>query len=618
MRHSRTHGRLMSAAIGLLLVVPIVGWPSFPAQAAVVRVTGIAVEQAAAELRVTIAVSGHAQYRLVAFRPDWIVMDVEQAALGIPAGLVPISQPAQNLVQRVRVGQYTPATVRVIVELRTARAFSVAASPGGSVIMVTIPLAAAAPAQAAQARVVLLPVPSAPPAPPAQIHAQLPPAPVAPSVPAAAAPVPPNGVIDIDLRDAEISDVLEAVAKMAAINIVTDPDVKGKITVRLKGVTLENALRLILEPSGLAYTTIGNTIVVGKPEHLAHPFLREYHLANIPASTFAATILPVTGIKKDAVSVDDATNTLFVLGTEQDQAAVQNILSRVDNPADRLVTRVIKLDYIDAAVFLDLLGAKMPDTVTKTAKVDKASNSIVLTATAAQMDIIDGLLPQTDNPLPQVLIESTVLEVPTDLTTNLGVAWQQSTTFTVTSTGTAPNGQLSWGVTAPGITAILNTLIQDSRSRLLANPRLAVRDGVTATMNIGDKIPFQIISPTGVPSLVIIDAGVQLEITPRVNRDGYVTIHMHPEVSAIATPPAPNVPPTISTREATTDLTVKDGASIIIAGLIQKNETSTTVKIPLLGDIPILGWLFKSRSTDNSSNEVIFIITPHIMQKVGS
>jgi len=432
------------------------------------------------------------------------------------------------------------------------------------------------------------------------------------------APVPPNGLIDIDLRDAEISDVLAAVAKLAQVNIVTDPDVKGKITVRLKGVTLQSALRLILEPAGFSYTTIDNTIVVGKPEHIAHPFLREYHLQYIPVLTFVSTILNVANINKQNWSIDDASNTLFVLGTEGDQATVQGLISRVDNPGGAAITRVIKLNYIDAAVFLDLLGARMPDIVTKTAKVDKGSNSVVLTATALQMGIIDELLPQLDTPLAQVMIEATVLEVPTDLTTNLGVAWQQSTTFTVNSFGTnSSTGQLSWGITAPGITAVLNTLIQDSRSRLLANPRIAVRDGDTATMNIGDKIPFQIISPTGVPSLVIIDAGVQLEITPRVNADGYITIHMHPEVSAITTPPAPNVPPTISTREATTDLTVKDGQAIVLAGMIQKNQTSTTVKVPLLGDIPILGWLFKSRSTDNSSDEVIFVITPHILQKVG-
>ncbi|HEX2712669.1 MAG TPA: type II and III secretion system protein, partial [Candidatus Acidoferrales bacterium] len=188
---------------------------------------------------------------------------------------------------------------------------------------------------------------------------------------------------------------------------------------------------------------------------------------------------------------------------------------------------------------------------------------------------------------------------------------------TVTSTGTNPStGQLSVAVTAPAITTILNTLISENKARLLANPRIAVRDGETARMNIGDKIPFQVINAQGVASLVILDAGVKLEITPRVNRDGYVTVRMHPEVSAIATAASAGVPPTISTREADSSLTVKDGTPIVLAGLIQKNETRTTVKVPLLGDIPILGWLFKSESSDTRDNEVVFIITPHILAKI--
>ena len=144
-----------------------------------------------------------------------------------------------------------------------------------------------------------------------------------------------------------------------------------------------------------------------------------------------------------------------------------------------------------------------------------------------------------------------------------------------------------------------------------------MRDGETARLTVGDKIPFQIINAQGVPSIVILDAGVKLEITPHVNKDGYITMRMHPEVSQIATAPSPGVPPTISTREADSSLTVKDGTSVILAGLIQKNETRTTVKIPLLGDIPILGWLFKTESTDTRNNEVVFVITPHVLAKNG-
>ena len=117
--------------------------------------------------------------------------------------------------------------------------------------------------------------------------------------------------------------------------------------------------------------------------------------------------------------------------------------------------------------------------------------------------------------------------------------------------------------------------------------------------------------------MIIIEAGVQLEVTPHIGTDGFVTLKMHPEVSSIKTPPSPGVPPTIATREADSSVTVKDGTPIVLAGLIQKNEIETTVKVPLLGDIPILGWLFRNTSNDKIDNEVIFVITPHILAKVG-
>src|SRR5262249_41648583 len=348
---------------------------------------------------------------------------------------------------------------------------------------------------------------------------------------------------------------------------------------------------------------------------LARPVLRQYQITNMQASQFVAAYLPLTGVKKEQAVVDDGTNSILVIGTVDDQARVSDLLARVDIPVERTITRVIKLNFIDAASFQDLISARLPD-VAKSVKVDKVSNSMVLIASAGQMQVVDALLQQLDTALPQVMIEAMVLEVPNEVTKNLGVAWQTATPFTLNFTGGQYPCCANLTVTSPAILATLNTLIQENKSRLLANPRLAVRDGETARMNIGDKIPFQVINAQGVPSVVIIEAGVKLEVTPRINADNFVTVKMHPEGSSIKTAPAAGgVPPTIATREADSSLTVKDGTPIVLAGLIRKDEVQTTVKVPLLGDIPILGWLFRSTSTDKSDNEVIFVITPHILQK---
>ena len=576
---------MTAVRLWLVAILALAGWPAGPAQAAATMITGVTLVVAPSELQVTVAASGPVRYHAVDLNPRWIVVDVEGAQLGMSGAPSPIRR---GPIEDVRVSQHTPGVVRVIVALSRPTTYRLSASPEGSAVVIGIPVAAGpspAPSGLAQG------IPGAP---------------------------GPSRSITLKVRDMEIIDVLAALAKLAHANIVTDATVRGRITVQLTGVTLEEALRFILEPNDLGYMTVGSTIIVGRKDRVTLPVIRRYPLVNIAAKDLVTTILPVAGLKREQVSVDEANNAIFVNATEPDHAKIAALIAQVDLPSELTTTRVITPNYIDAGVFLDLLGARLPDAVVKTAKVNKTANILVLTATAAQMRIVDALLSEVDTAAPQVMIEASVAEVPTEVVTNLGMAWQTATTFTINSTGPqSPSGQLAVSVSSPAITAVLNTLFQENKARLLANPRLAVRDGETARLTVGDKIPFQIINAQGVPSIVILDAGVKLEITPHVNKDGYITMRMHPEVSQIATAPSPGVPPTISTREADSSLTVKDGTSVILAGLIQKNETRTTVKIPLLGDIPILGWLFKTESTDTRNNEVVFVITPHVLAKNG-
>ena len=571
----------MYVLLGLVIIIGLATWPIARADAAPVLVTEVRIVDAAGEQQVIVTASGPVRYALVDLNPNWIAVDVREATLvanGVP-------RPARGDIENVRVSQHAPGVVRVIVELGSTTRYRVSMSPDASHVIISIPV------QAVQDTLCS-----------------------ARGMPAALTSSDP---IDLNARDQEITDVLTALARLARASVVTDPSVRGRITVHLIGVTFRKALQVIADQNDLSLTITGNTILVAKRDKVGRPGLCRYPLTNIAARDFVANLLPVIGLKKEQVAVDGANNAIFVYGTTDEQARVAELISQVDVASELVTTRVIKLNYIDAAAFLDLLGA-LPDTGIRSAKVNRGANSIVLTATAAQMTSVDALLGQVDTPLRQVMIEASVTEIPTDVVKNLGVTWQTATTFTITSPGANPaTGQLQFSIAAPPITAILNTLIQENKARLLANPRLAVRDGETADMTVGDKIPFQVLNAQGVPSLVILDAGVKLRITPRVNRDGYLTILMHPEVSEIATAPAPGVPPTISTREADTALTVRDGTSIVLAGLIQKNETRTTVKVPLLGDIPILGWLFKSESTDRKDTEVVFIVTPHILPRIG-
>jgi len=595
-----------SAAVGLTLIFALALWPAIQVQAAPVKVTGINLKEVASQLLVAIVASGPVRYQVRDVQPNWIVVDVPGAQLGIPPGEVPV---ARGLVTKVRVGQFEPNIVRVVLELVQPIRFHLTASRDRAAILLGIPT-----------------VVGGQPIPPRAEPTQLP---LPPATPPATAPQPGPAMgfdqkISLELRNVDITDVLSALAKLAHVNLVTDAGVQGRITVRLTDVTFAEAMHLILDPNGLGFQLIGSNMIVARKEKLTG--IRQHRVTNMLASTFVASYLaPLTGVPKEKAVVDDATNSFFLLGSDDDQTKVAALLARVDTPVERAITRRIKLNYLDASAFVDLLTTRLPDSA-KSAKIDKVNNAVVLVGSAGQMQILDSFLEQVDTPLPQVLIESMVVEVPTEITKNLGVAWQTAEPLTLQWTTPAPPtccaviqapSIANILISTPAILFTLNNLIQENRSKLLANPRLAVRDGETAKMNIGDKIPFQVVNAQGVPSVIIIEAGVQLEVTPHIGTDGFVTLKMHPEVSSIKTAPAPGVPPTIATREADSSLTVKDGTPIVLAGLIQKNEVETTIKIPLLGDVPILGWLFRSTSRDKIDNEVIFVITPHILAKVG-
>jgi type II secretory pathway component GspD/PulD (secretin) len=170
----------------------------------------------------------------------------------------------------------------------------------------------------------------------------------------------------------------------------------------------------------------------------------------------------------------------------------------------------------------------------------------------------------------------------------------------------------------------LRAMIDQRSGRVLAAPRIATLDGNRASILLGDQFPIiQTVPGTGtttVPPLQTVSfvpVGVKLEVTPRINSNGLMTVLIKPEVSSVVeiiTTAAGTRAPRIATRSAETTLTVADGQSIVLGGLISQEERKTVIKVPLLGDIPILGELFRFTTTDVRNTELIFVITPTILR----
>jgi hypothetical protein len=384
-------------------------------------------------------------------------------------------------------------------------------------------------------------------------------APAVPATPVAqVTPAPPAlapGRITLEFRNTELADVLSALARVCNVNIVTDTSVKGTVTVRLIDLSCEEALRFILEANNLGFRRIGRNLIIMAADRLAPP----------PEAPETVTYPIGFGVAKDVA------------------------------------------DAIRAAV----PGVRVTS--------DARSNAVIVVGTQAQHEEVRKILAGLDVQLPQVMIETRVVDISMETLNQLGLRWGL--------TGDPPVNVIQVRGTFPGlirvgygdftINAALEALVRDGKARVLTAPRVAVVDGNEASVNLGEELPIPSVDATGRVTFTFKPVGVILRITPKVNRDGLVTTKVEPEISAVREI-LQNQVPRLTSRKASTTVTVRSGESIVLAGLISSEERRTTVKVPILGDIPILGALFRVSTTSRTDNEVIFVVTPQILPGPGA
>jgi type IV pilus assembly protein PilQ len=381
--------------------------------------------------------------------------------------------------------------------------------------------------------------------------------------------------ISLDYKDADISNILRSLSYTYGLNLVTSTDVKGKMTISLKDVTLAEALDAVLSANGYNYARKGNIIYVS------------------PGSAEGAQLTSEPIVLKYLKAADS-----------------QNFLRKVLSPKGDI-------------------------------KVDEVANMLIVTDFQVNIDKLKELLKSVDQAPMQVLIEAKIVDITSKDLHNLGATWtmdykpagdtkglfdratdyQEELQTTITAAGpssTISGGQLAVNaLTLKGFSAsaTLDALIQNQKAQLLASPSIVVLNNREARIIIGEKVPYKerTQTPTGTTETTrFIDVGTTLRVTPSINADGYITLNIHPEVSSVSS--LLDAGPRITTREADTTVRVKEGETIVIGGLIKQEDNRTRSKIPILGDIPILGYLFGNRSKDQTQTELAVFITPKIMR----
>lgn len=247
-------------------------------------------------------------------------------------------------------------------------------------------------------------------------------------------------------------------------------------------------------------------------------------------------------------------------------------------------------------------------------KYQKKGNAILISA--LPQDILgSAYVAGADTELGQVLIEGKIVEVTESGIEELGVKWGREAgkfKFIVDS----ETGRVS---PAEDLLVTINQLVSDGRAEVLAEPRIVSLDGHESLINIGSRIPYAVPVSTssGVAQWMVqyIDAGVSLKISPKIGENGKISVCLEPEVSSVSEWRVTSAGefPVITTRNAKTEVVVKNGETIVIGGLINRSERENISKIAFVGDIPVFGSLFKNRVKERTRTEIMFFVTPHLL-----
>jgi len=312
----------------------------------------------------------------------------------------------------------------------------------------------------------------------------------------------------------------------------------------------------------------------------------------------------------------------------------------------------------------------MTPVVSKNVQVvaDKATNTLVVMAEREDYKILENIVKQLDVPRPMVYIEALIMEVNTSKDFKLGVEWRglrgtgdvlgagtngntaafigsggasstttggynildglvTATTSGVTgafpagfSMGIVGAGITIGGVTFPSIGAVVQAYKTDTDVSILSTPQIMTLDNEEAEINVGSNVPYITQQQQSTTSTLVgyntyeyKDVGVILNITPHINEENFIRLKISQQVTKVTS--ASNSPtPTTLKRTAKTTVVVKDNETIVIGGLVGDSTEADTYKVPLLGDIPILGWLFKTHSTSREKTNLYVFLTPHIVR----
>ena len=411
-----------------------------------------------------------------------------------------------------------------------------------------------------------------------------------------------NG-FNLDVTGADLRTVLRAISEYSGRNIVVSQNVKATVSITLRNVSWQDALKAVLRANGLDYVEEGSV-----------------------------------------VRVDESAK----LNTEKVERETANARTLELVP---LETRIVKLNYANAAE----MQAPLQPALSKrgSIQVERRTNSLIITDLSSNLDTVVKMATDLDSTTPQIEITAKLVDVDASALRDLGVEWNiapsppefwngqddgngnqvlpgggpiHNDDHTVImgaehNTGISnPANRLTFGIFKDwgSIEAQLQTLEEKRKANIISNPRITTVDNREAKIIVGQKIPLIVQDVAGNPVSQLQTIGIQLRVTPHLTQDKKIVMDLHPEVSDLSTQSTVQGGIIINPSEADTRVMVDDGQPAVIGGLIRTNESTVSRGVPVLKDIPILGYLFSSTSTTRQNRELIIFVTPRLVANLAA
>jgi len=423
--------------------------------------------------------------------------------------------------------------------------------------------------------------------------------------------------VTMSVVDADVRDVLTGLATIGKVNVVIDDSVTGRISLNFQDIPFESALAIITKSKGLSMFRTENVVVFSTLEKMEKGFGQ-------------VEVFPLKYARADHIK-----NVIVGGGKSDSEFAVENPGAVTTTDAGTLKGTVTDSTKSSANT------AGIKGLVINT---DASTNSIIAFGAPEQIEKVRQLLKELDVPYQQILLEAQVVALTKEGSKSLGVDWTWAQFGTSRTSGTTTvNADNSVTVTSAGTTSLpiftligkngllydlgvnatVNALITKGEGKLLARPNVMTFNGNKATIFVGDQLPVFTLNPSsgGVASYTTTykQAGITLSYVPRINDDGQITASVFVEVSTpkVITQLVGGQLSTayqITARSAQTNVRMKDGDTLVIGGLISSSEAKSINKVPILGDLPIIGQLFRSLTTSRNETEVVIFLKAKIIK----